>query len=234
MFGHSTTLSATPQEVFDLVWDLEAQKRIDSRVLTYEKVEPGPAKVGDHLNVVLRFGNRVVSSQKTVVALSEEGPPFVDATEERPGLGVTVHTTTTLEACPEGTRVSVDFGIRPAHLLGYLGWPIYLLTASFVLRRELQGWFERMEAELQRRRASPPEVSSGPEVRGMTSVGRCPYCHDQAEVSASVACASCMSRHHTECWDELGECASCGARVRFTATEETSGRVYRQRPPLKE
>lgn len=233
MFGHSATLSATPEEVFDLVWDFEAQKRIDPRVLKYEKVEPGPTKVGDHLNVVLRFGNRVLGSNKTIVAYSE-GPPFVDTTEERPGLGVVVRSTTTLEACPEGTRTSVDFEVRPAHLLGYLGWPLYILSAMLVLPRELKGWFARMEAELERRSAAPAVVSSGPEVRGMTNVGRCPYCHDQAEVSASVACASCMSRHHTECWDELGECASCGARVRFTATEETSGRVDHQRPPLKE
>jgi hypothetical protein len=42
--------------------------------------------------------------------------------------------------------------------------------------------------------------------------GRCPYCHEGVERHEVVSvCAACLSRHHRECWDELGRCGACRA-----------------------
>lgn len=49
------------------------------------------------------------------------------------------------------------------------------------------------------------------EIRVEASPTRCPYCHSSVEASEAeaIVCATCLSRHHRECW--TGECASCRA-----------------------
>lgn len=41
---------------------------------------------------------------------------------------------------------------------------------------------------------------------------RCPFCHDDLPEEAPdwVACRSCLARHHSGCWTELGRCSACG------------------------
>ncbi|HZU99607.1 MAG TPA: RING finger protein [Planctomycetota bacterium] len=51
-----------------------------------------------------------------------------------------------------------------------------------------------------------------PAVRLLVSLLHCPYCkgglaHDEP----LVACAPCAARHHEDCYQELGRCASCGS-----------------------
>ncbi len=43
-------------------------------------------------------------------------------------------------------------------------------------------------------------------------VNRCPFCHEDAEAKMSVACQSCLARHHSSCWQEGGACSACGSR----------------------
>jgi hypothetical protein len=65
------------------------------------------------------------------------------------------------------------------------------------------------------------------EVRVEASPTRCPYCH--ASVAAepdTVVCASCLSRHHTECW--TGECASCRSTTALVAAPATGKRAWEQ------
>ena len=47
---------------------------------------------------------------------------------------------------------------------------------------------------------------------------RCPYCHDdvQSEEHSWVACAGCLARHHTDCWEESSNCSACGTTERLT------------------
>ena len=47
----------------------------------------------------------------------------------------------------------------------------------------------------------------------MTPVSfRCPFCHAAVTPATepSVACATCVARHHAECWREHGGCSACG------------------------
>lgn len=50
---------------------------------------------------------------------------------------------------------------------------------------------------------------------------RCPFCHDECSVAAEVAvCRACLSRHHAECWNEGGACASCSSSEYLDAPTE--------------
>lgn len=57
-------------------------------------------------------------------------------------------------------------------------------------------------------------------VRPQPGATRCPYCHDDcAETEDVVACRACLSRHHSDCWAEAGECSSCSASEYLGAPE---------------
>ncbi|MCA8925764.1 MAG: hypothetical protein KDD82_28405 [Planctomycetes bacterium] len=61
----------------------------------------------------------------------------------------------------------------------------------------------------------PPERR--PEIKVSGSLARCPYCHGDVSLdTAWVACAECLARHHTECWDEVARCCSCSGTERLT------------------
>lgn len=52
-------------------------------------------------------------------------------------------------------------------------------------------------------------------VRVERSPNRCPYCHDDVrlEDDAWLACATCLARHHADCWADpggAGRCSGCG------------------------
>ncbi|MEZ6185527.1 MAG: RING finger protein [Planctomycetota bacterium] len=71
-----------------------------------------------------------------------------------------------------------------------------------------------------------PERRSDVKVVG--SLARCPYCHEDVDQeNAWVACAECLARHHTECWDEAGRCASCSASERLTREGSGGGGASR-------
>jgi hypothetical protein len=76
-----------------------------------------------------------------------------------------------------------------------------------------------------------PEVRARDDVRAVASPVRCPFCHGDVEAreSAWVACWGCLARHHPECWDELGRCASCGHDRFLPAADarKTPGRARR-------
>ncbi len=62
-------------------------------------------------------------------------------------------------------------------------------------------------------------------VRVAQSAVRCPWCHEDIEVSERdwVACRECLARHHEHCWAEVAVCSCCGGaetlapRARSTA-----------------
>lgn len=57
--------------------------------------------------------------------------------------------------------------------------------------------------------------------RATGSLDQCPFCHDQVEPIDGVACATCLARHHDECWDSHGACSACNSTLRYGAPEET-------------
>ncbi|RMG09527.1 MAG: DUF3320 domain-containing protein, partial [Planctomycetota bacterium] len=80
--------------------------------------------------------------------------------------------------------------------------------------------------------AASGRVARGAEELGVSVRGaptRCPFCHDAVSPEEpNAACNACLSRHHAECWDELGRCASCGAGLalisdRFARPREEPG-----------
>jgi hypothetical protein len=88
------------------------------------------------------------------------------------------------------------------------------------------------EARARPRDEDRPEDRGGeiapPEVRVEASPTRCPYCH--ASIAAepeTVVCASCLSRHHKECWTDT--CASCGRGQALAAVPATEHRPW-ERP----
>lgn len=43
---------------------------------------------------------------------------------------------------------------------------------------------------------------------------RCPFCHEGIQLSERKSgCPECMAWHHEACWQEHGQCASCGATL---------------------
>jgi hypothetical protein len=63
----------------------------------------------------------------------------------------------------------------------------------------------------------------GLEVRG--SPTRCPYCHNDVSPEETVACQSCLARHHAECWNSHGTCATCGSARRLEAPPKETRRL---------
>lgn len=59
-------------------------------------------------------------------------------------------------------------------------------------------------------------------VRVEGSPVRCPFCHEGVRVEDGdwVACASCLARHHGECWGEGGRCGACGGGERLTPASD--------------
>jgi hypothetical protein len=57
-------------------------------------------------------------------------------------------------------------------------------------------------------------LKQGGQVRSRASV--CPYCRDDVHAEESVACQGCLSRHHPACWNEGGQCSSCGGSAKLT------------------
>lgn len=65
-------------------------------------------------------------------------------------------------------------------------------------------------------------------VRGATN--RCPYCKDViSDLKEVVACAPCGARHHEECYQSHGACASCSSTDVLVA--RSKARARRERPP---
>lgn len=51
---------------------------------------------------------------------------------------------------------------------------------------------------------------------------RCPFCHDECVAGQDAcACADCLSRHHTACWEEASGCSSCRSANRLSATSSS-------------
>lgn len=111
-----------------------------------------------------------------------------------------------------------------------LTFPIWWLA----VRLFGKGWRAHYQAKARKCRdaleAGTLESGAGPRVHALLASGQCPYCHDAVDSSEGVACASCLSRHHQDCWDEHKQCAACAATTRFTGIEETGGRE----PPPRE
>ncbi len=73
-----------------------------------------------------------------------------------------------------------------------------------------------MEQEQQKPPPEPArEVPDDPRV----VAHRCPFCHEpvRPDAEAWVACARCLGRKHTACWDEAGRCAACRHERRLEA-----------------
>lgn len=65
--------------------------------------------------------------------------------------------------------------------------------------------------EKQRPQERPPEENNPERDDVHLSANRCPYCHEDVQISALdwVACRSCQARHHKDCWAELQCCGAC-------------------------
>lgn len=61
-------------------------------------------------------------------------------------------------------------------------------------------------------------------------LNRCPYCHDSVEVEESAVCQGCLARHHSECWEEHGVCASCGEGAALAPREASRAAASRPDP----
>jgi len=83
----------------------------------------------------------------------------------------------------------------------------------------------RRGKEMVFRRSELGAAKSSVSVGGKVGVGRCPYCHSDVEAETGVACTACLARHHSDCWDEHQECASCGGRSRYGNVETSDGRL---------
>lgn len=71
-----------------------------------------------------------------------------------------------------------------------------------------------------------PPAAPSPQARVQRAAGtldRCPYCRDHVDPLEGVACASCLARHHPDCWDAHGACSACSGDVRYGQPEQTEG-----------
>ncbi len=83
-------------------------------------------------------------------------------------------------------------------------------------------------SDLRNRPARPrPEPEDTEGVEGLRLPGsptRCPFCHDDVATQGAVACGECLARHHEECWNEQGVCASCRSAVRLVPDQGTAAK----------
>lgn len=76
------------------------------------------------------------------------------------------------------------------------------------------------------KKGEPAEPEAVADLDVVVAANRCPFCRDDVAATESVACVTCLTRHHRECWDEAGVCSSCGGGERLEprsapAAEET-------------
>ena len=71
------------------------------------------------------------------------------------------------------------------------------------------------ERELTTKNTTPTRV------KPQAGATRCPFCHDECTAAAEVrVCRTCLSRHHADCWNEGGACASCSSSEYLDAPRE--------------
>lgn len=59
------------------------------------------------------------------------------------------------------------------------------------------------------------------QVRVAASQTRCPFCHDQVQIEERhQVCATCLARHHNDCWTDHGSCSTCGYRSSLIPSEQ--------------
>jgi hypothetical protein len=81
-----------------------------------------------------------------------------------------------------------------------------------------------MESELtgvdSRKTTEEPEHEK--ELRVVSNVSRCPFCHVPVDLAAQewVACEGCLARHHASCWRDHGSCSACGGKTELTRRSE--------------
>ncbi|MCA8924113.1 MAG: hypothetical protein KDD82_20045 [Planctomycetes bacterium] len=65
---------------------------------------------------------------------------------------------------------------------------------------------------------------------------RCPFCHEAVDLEGDrwLACAACLARHHTDCWDDHGACSTCSATQVLEPTERGGVRPAVQTGPWPE
>lgn len=224
------TFAAPPEEVFRLAWDLDVQRQLDPRLVKFEIEGGGEPRPGSRLVTVMVAGHMAGSSSREIVSIDGEGPERGAVTVQRAGV-LKFCCQSRYEPCEEGTRVTLEYTVSPANLLGYLAIVFFMLLGRFTLGREVRTWFQRMERGLADGLGRP---AVAPQVRAAGGGVRCPYCHTDTEPAQAVACTHCFARHHEACWDEHTECAACGNRTRFTAVEETEGRTRAREQEKKE
>lgn len=80
--------------------------------------------------------------------------------------------------------------------------------------------------EKERPMGPPPEENNPERDDVHLSANRCPYCHENVQISASdwVSCRSCQARHHQACWTELQRCGSCGEE-RFLSDQNQAAEI---------
>lgn len=50
----------------------------------------------------------------------------------------------------------------------------------------------------------------------------CPACAKKVKATGAVACASCLTPHHEDCWQARGACHSCGENWLYSRVEDTA------------
>lgn len=71
-------------------------------------------------------------------------------------------------------------------------------------------------------------------VTATSTAQSCPFCHGGFSGDESVFhCQSCNAKHHSVCWDDHGQCASCGELESLVEMTVDRGPRRRRRPGLE-
>lgn len=153
---YSCILPASPEEVFRLTQDFEALVRISSSLASARKLEPGPIKPGDRVELVVREGRRENKVVNTILEINGEGPVYSDLSECRPALGLRILAGSRAEPTRTGTKFTVEYEIQPTSPLGWPIWLVSRLWAPLAYERHTDCWFKELAGELERRRQDRP------------------------------------------------------------------------------
>jgi hypothetical protein len=92
---------------------------------------------------------------------------------------------------------------------------------------------ERVEPA-ERREVPEDEPSKEKDLRVVSAVSRCPFCHVPVDLATQewVACGGCLARHHASCWRDHGSCSSCGGTKALAQTAARTGASWNARVAL--
>jgi uncharacterized protein YndB with AHSA1/START domain len=138
----SITIERPAEDVWAVVSDLDTHTAWRPALVEFRQLGDGPLEVGTRIREVLRWGKREIEIEDVVTALDPPRRLALSGGWKAAEFDVEF----TLEPEGDGTRVTMDWPLRPKSLLLRLAAPFLKGTMSKATREELEKLRDYVEA----------------------------------------------------------------------------------------